>query len=277
MSRSPVAPSSPAPTTGTSTRSTRGAAGLRWTAGGGRLGGLYATPSVAHGRIVVGSTNRRVYAFSIASGDQLWSVRAGSYVYSAAALAGATAYVGSYDHRLYALWQATGRTRWTFDAGAPISGAPTVVDGLVYFSTCGSCSSEESNPRARRTFAVDAATGRLVWRFFPDGEYSPVIADRERLYLTGFTSLYWLALQTGANLEVERHGPGGPAGLQNRCRSTGESLVPPCATSLRGRPLASSVSGAVHASPASHGSGAVGLPAGEARLQAANRGAPSLR
>ena len=126
------------------------------------------------------------------SGDQLWSVRTGSYVYSAAALAGATAYVGSYDHRLYALSQATGRTRWTFDAGAPISGAPTVIDGLVYFSTCGSCSGYESNPRARRTFALDAATGRLVWRF-PDGEYSPVIADRERLYLTGFTSLYGLA------------------------------------------------------------------------------------
>jgi outer membrane protein assembly factor BamB len=164
---------------------------LRWRAGGGRLGGLYATPSVAHGRVFVSSTNGRVYAFSL-SGNELWSVQTGSYVYSPAALAGATAYVGSYDHRLYALSQATGRTRWAFDAGAPISGAPTVIDGLVYFSTCGSCSSYESNPRARRTFAVDAATGRLVWRF-PDGEYSPVIGDQERLYLTGFTSLYGLA------------------------------------------------------------------------------------
>jgi outer membrane protein assembly factor BamB len=165
--------------------------GLRWRAGGGRLGGLYATPSVAHGRAFVSSTNGRVYAFSL-SGKELWSVQTGSYVYSPAALAGATAYVGSYDHRLYALSQATGRARWTFDAGAPISGAPTVIDGLVYFSTCGSCSSYESNPRARRTFAVDAATGRLVWRF-PDGEYSPAIGDQERLYLTGFTSLYGLA------------------------------------------------------------------------------------
>jgi len=164
---------------------------LRWKAGGGRLGGLYATPSVAHGRVFVSSTNGRVYAFSL-SGNELWSVQTGSYVYSPAALAGATAYVGSYDHRLYALSQATGRTRWTFDGGAPISGAPTVINGLVYVSTCGSCSSDESNPRARRTFALDAATGRLVWRF-PDGEYSPVIADRERLYLTGFTSLYGLA------------------------------------------------------------------------------------
>jgi outer membrane protein assembly factor BamB len=164
---------------------------LRWTAGGGRLGGLYATPSVAHGRVFVSSTNGRVYAFSL-SGKELWSVQTGSYVYSPVALSGATAYVGSYDHRLYALAQANGRTRWAFDAGAPISGAPTVIAGVVYFSTCGSCSSYESNPRARRTFALDAATRRLVWRF-PDGEYSPVIGDPERLYLTGFTSVYGLA------------------------------------------------------------------------------------
>jgi outer membrane protein assembly factor BamB len=164
---------------------------LRWTAGGGALGGLYATPSVANGRVFVGSTNGRVYGFASATGRLLWSTPTGSYVYSPVALAGGTAYVGSYDHRLYALSEATGRIRWKFDAGAPISGAPTVLGDLVYFSTCGSCSTLESNPRARRTFAVDVRTGRLAWRF-PDGEYSPVIADRERLYLTGFTSLYGL-------------------------------------------------------------------------------------
>jgi outer membrane protein assembly factor BamB len=163
---------------------------LRWATGG--LGSLYATPSVAHGRVFVGSTDGRVYALAAGSGRELWSTATGSFVYSPAALAGGGAYVGSYDHRLYALSQATGRVRWTFDAGAPISGAPTVLDGLVYFSTCGSCSTYEQNPRARRTFALDTRTGRLVWRF-PDGEYSPVIADRERVYLTGFTTLYGLA------------------------------------------------------------------------------------
>jgi outer membrane protein assembly factor BamB len=164
---------------------------LRWAAGNGGLGGLYATPSVARGRVFVGSTDGHVYAFSASSGRPLWSLRTGSFVYSPVALAGGSAFVGSYDHRLYALSQATGRIRWTFAAGAPISGAPTVLDGLVYFSTCGSCSTYEENPRARRTFALDARTGKVVWRF-PDGEYSPVIADRERLYLTGYTSLYVL-------------------------------------------------------------------------------------
>jgi outer membrane protein assembly factor BamB len=163
---------------------------LRWSAGG--LGGLYATPSVAHGRVFVGSTDGHVYALATSSGRQLWSLRTGSFVYAPVALSGASAYVGSYDHRFYALSQATGRIRWSFDAQAPVSGAPTVLDGLVYFSTCGSCSTYEQNPRARRTFALDTRTGRLVWRF-PDGEYSPVIADGERVYLTGFTTLYGLA------------------------------------------------------------------------------------
>jgi outer membrane protein assembly factor BamB len=165
---------------------------LRWAAGNGGLGGLYATPSVANGRVFVGSTNGRVYAFATSTGALLWSTRTGSFVYSPAALSRGVAYIGSYDHRLYALAQSSGRILWTYKARAPISGAPTVLDGLVYFSTCGSCSQYEQNARARRTFAVDARTGRLVWRF-PDGEYSPVIADRERLYLTGFTHLYALA------------------------------------------------------------------------------------
>src|SRR4029078_444234 len=105
-------------------------------AGGGRLGGLYATPSVAHGRVFVSSTNGRVYAFSL-SGTERWYVQTCRYVYSPAALAGATAYVGSYDHRLYALSQATGRTRWTFDGGAPISGGPAGINRIVYLAHLG--------------------------------------------------------------------------------------------------------------------------------------------
>ena len=113
-----------------STRSTDVFAGLP---AGGTLGGLYATPSVAKGRVLVGSTNARVYAFASSTGKLLWSMRTGSYVYSPAALSGGTAYIGSYDHRLYALSQTTGRIRWTFNAAGAISGAPTVLDGLVYF------------------------------------------------------------------------------------------------------------------------------------------------
>ena len=165
---------------------------VRWSTPAG--GPFYATPAVADGRVVAATTDGVVHAFSARSGEALWSRRIGPFAYSAAALAHGRAYVGSYDHRLYALDAATGRVLWTYTAPGPVSGAPTVLGRLVYFSSCGSCSQYESNPRARRTFAVDAITGKLVWRF-PDGEYSPVVTDGVRLYVNGFTLLYALQPQ----------------------------------------------------------------------------------
>jgi outer membrane protein assembly factor BamB len=169
---------------------------LRWSASAERgltgRGRFYATPSVAYGRVYVGATDGLVYAFGAVSGRLLWARRTGSYVYGAAAVWRQGVFVGSYDHRFYRLDARTGRIRWSFDAGHAITGAPTVLDGLVYFSTCGSCLAAEADARARRTFALDATTGRLVWTF-PDGEYSPLVADSSRAYLTGFTKVYAFA------------------------------------------------------------------------------------
>ena len=168
---------------------------LRWSVGSqsGLLGRgrFYATPTVAYGRVYVGATDGVVYAFGARSGRLLWARRTGSYVYAAAAVWRGGVYVGSYDRRFYKLDAATGAVRWSFDAGHAISGAPTVLDGLVYFSTCGMCTPEH-DPRARRTFALDTRTGHLVWTF-PDGEYSPLVADSKRAYLTGITNVYALA------------------------------------------------------------------------------------
>jgi outer membrane protein assembly factor BamB len=163
---------------------------VRWHAAAG--GPFYATPAVAGGRVVAATTDGVVHAFAAGSGTALWATRIGRFAYSAAALANSRVYVGSYDHRLYALDARTGHVLWTYTAPGPVSGAPTVLGGLVYFSSCGSCSAYESNPAARRTFAVDAASGKLVWRF-PDGEYSPVVTDGRHVYLTGYTVLYGLA------------------------------------------------------------------------------------
>ena len=52
--------------------------------------------------------------------------------------------------------------------------------GNVYFATL-----------SRRTFAVDLRTGRRVWSF-PDGEYSPLVADADRAYLMGRARVYAL-------------------------------------------------------------------------------------
>jgi outer membrane protein assembly factor BamB len=171
---------------------------LRWRARGsspfGTHESFYATPAVADGRVYIGNTDGTVYAFAAGNGRILWTQHAGTYVYTAAAVWNATVYVGSYDGNVYAIDAANGSVRWKQNLGGSIHGAPTVLDGLVYFSTCGTCGhhgSRYAEMGPRRTFALDARTGRIVWRFF-DGHYSPLVSDGQRVYLMGDTRLYGL-------------------------------------------------------------------------------------
>ena len=171
----------------------RGSTGkLVWRARTPGPGHFYATPSVGAGVVFIGATDGFVLALDAGTGRLRWRRRLPSFVYASAAIAGKRVFVGSYDHRLYAFDAATGRSVWSVRGPGPVSGAPTVLGDLVFFSTCGSCSRFESDPAARRTFAVDTRSGRIVW-VYPDGEYSPVVTDGVRLYLTGFTTIYALA------------------------------------------------------------------------------------
>jgi outer membrane protein assembly factor BamB len=156
----------------------------RWVAsaqGGLRgAGNFYGTPAAAYGRIFIGNTDGKVYAFGARSGNLLWSKSTGGFVYSSAALWNKTVYIGSYDRHLYALDAATGDVRWRFDANGKVSGPATVLDGIVYFSTL-----------RGRTYGVNARTRKRVWTF-PDGRYASLVADLERVYVTGSRRVYAL-------------------------------------------------------------------------------------
>jgi outer membrane protein assembly factor BamB len=146
-----------------------------------RLGGrgwFYSSPAVAFGRVYIGGTDSKVYSYGAGSGKLRWSYATGGYVYASPAVWADLVLVGSYDHTFYAFDAATGRVRWRFHANGPISGSATVVDGIVYFSTL-----------RRRTYGLDARTGRPVW-IFPDGEYTPVVADSHRLYVIGYRRVF---------------------------------------------------------------------------------------
>jgi outer membrane protein assembly factor BamB len=153
-----------------------------WRAGAqerlGPRGRFYSTPAVAYGRVYVGATDGKVYSFGATSGKVRWSHDTGDFVYSSPAVWRRRVFIGSYTGEFYAFDAATGDVEWKFRADGPISGSPTVIDGVVYFATL-----EE------RTYAVDARTGKQVWTF-PDGKYTPVVADRERVYLVGHARVY---------------------------------------------------------------------------------------
>ena len=155
---------------------------------------FYATPAVAYGRVFAPNTDGTVYAFGASTGHLLWARRVGSYVYTAPAVWQQKVYVGTYDGKFAALDAATGNVRWEVEAAASVHGAPTIMAGLVYFSTCGTCGQHgvrHSKVGPRGTYALDALTGKLVWSF-PDGHYSPITADADRVYLAGNTVLYGL-------------------------------------------------------------------------------------
>jgi outer membrane protein assembly factor BamB len=144
----------------------------------GNHGQFYSTPSVAYSRVYLGSTDGHVYSFGEQSGKLRWSYKTGGYVYGSPAVWRHRVFVGSYDHTFYAFDAATGAVLWKFRANGPISGSATVVDGIVYFATL-----------KRRTYGLDALTGKVVWTF-PDGAFTPVVTDGQRLYVVGWAKLY---------------------------------------------------------------------------------------
>jgi outer membrane protein assembly factor BamB len=146
----------------------------------GRAGNFYSTPALAYGRVYIGATDGKVYSYGASSGKLRWSQSTGGYVYASPAVWRDRVFAGSYSHRFFAFDAATGAILWQFAANGPISGSATVVAGRVYFATL-----------AGTTYALDARTGARLWTF-PDGKYSPVVADASRLYLVGNARLYGL-------------------------------------------------------------------------------------
>jgi outer membrane protein assembly factor BamB len=150
-------------------------------------GTFYSTAAVVYGRVFLGNTDGRVYAYDAFTGSLDWAVQTGNYVYSSPAVMdapgiGPTVYVGSYDGTFYALDARSGHVRWTFDAHGRISGSPTVLGRVVYFAALGT----------HTTYGLGVSTGREVFAAH-HGSFDPVVSDSRNVYLTGYESLFALA------------------------------------------------------------------------------------
>jgi outer membrane protein assembly factor BamB len=149
-------------------------------------GTFYSTAAVVYGRVFLGNTDGRVYAYDAFTGRLDWAVQTGNYVYSSPAATnapglGPTIYAGSYDGTFRAFNARTGSISWSFDAHGRISGSPTIIGRIVYFADLGT----------HRTYGLGISTGRVLFEA-DTGSFDPVISDSRHLYLTGYTSLYGL-------------------------------------------------------------------------------------
>lgn len=165
---------------------------LRWSAHshGGLRGRefFYATPTVAYGRVYIGNSDGTMYVFGAKTGKLKWARPLGTYIYGAAAVWKRRVYVGTYDGALYALDAATGDVKWKISTAAAVHSAPTVMNGIVYYATCSSCgrtASRSVKAGPDGTWGADARTGRGRWHFDGGKFASPVVADGDRMYVTG--------------------------------------------------------------------------------------------
>jgi outer membrane protein assembly factor BamB len=149
-------------------------------------GTFYSTPAAVYGRIFLGNTDGRVYAYDASTGKLDWAVQTGAYVYASPAVTnapgiGPTVYLGSYDGTFYALNARSGQIAWTFNARGRISGSATIIGRTVYFADLGE----------HRTYGLGISTGRVLFKA-DTGSFDPVISDGQHIYLTGYTGLYAL-------------------------------------------------------------------------------------
>jgi outer membrane protein assembly factor BamB len=149
-------------------------------------GNFYSTAAVVYGRVFLGNTDGRVYAYDAASGHLDWAVQTGAYVYASPAVTntpglGPTIYIGSYNGTFYAINARSGHISWRFNAHGRISGSATILGRVVYFSDLA----------RHRSFGLGISTGRVLFEK-PTGAFDPAISDGSNVYLTGDTGIYGL-------------------------------------------------------------------------------------
>jgi glucose dehydrogenase len=210
---------------------------------------VLSSPVVAAGTVYFGSNDHRLFAVDLATGAKKWEFKTEGRVASTPAIANGLVFFLSYDSNFYALDAASGTLKWKFAtagerryAAPHIHGlepaaqimpdpfdfflsSPVVSAGLVYFG------SGDSN-----VYALDAATGRLKWKF-KTGDVvhsSPAIADGTVFIGSWDAYLYALDATNGAE-----NGDSRPAKITKstiksafrlRQRSTMESCTSDAAT-----------------------------------------------
>lgn len=161
---------------------------LRWAFGipGGTA--AYAHPTIASGRVFVGSDIGQVYSLDSRTGCILWAFSAERGVRTAVSVATITragarrhaAFFGDLAANVYAVDAATGELLWKMKADdhrfARITGAPTFHEGRLYVPV----SSVEEASAAQPTYpcctfrgsiiAYDASTGAEVWKTYTIAE-----------------------------------------------------------------------------------------------------------
>jgi polyvinyl alcohol dehydrogenase (cytochrome) len=147
---------------------------LKWSFGFPDASSAWSQPTVAAGRVFVGSQNGTVYSLDATTGCVHWTFGAAGGVRTAVAVGAGAVYFGDTAANAYAVEAATGRQLWVRRVEehplARITGSPTLHEGRLYVPMSSYEESQGADPRyGCCTFrgsvtALDAATGDVLWK-----------------------------------------------------------------------------------------------------------------
>ena len=154
------------------------------------------TPAVAGGVVYFGSHTGYLYAVDAATGALKWKFETPGEISSSPAVAEGTVFVNN-DAGFWAVDAQTGRQKWMLKTGEPVAfkhrwdyyqSSPTYVAGTVYFGSADSY-----------IYAVEAADGKLLWKYKTEGRVRTSPAFSDGVLYTGSMdgSLYALDAKTG--------------------------------------------------------------------------------
>ena len=155
---------------------------LKWSFGFPDASVAWSQPTVADGRVFVGSQNGTVYALSAKTGCIYWTFSASGGVRTAIAVAPpsgslpALVYFGDTAANAYALNANTGAVVWVRKVDdhpfARITGTPTLHEGRLYVPVSSYEEAQGADPQypcctfRGSVSALDASSGRVIWKTY---------------------------------------------------------------------------------------------------------------
>ncbi|MFA4838065.1 MAG: PQQ-binding-like beta-propeller repeat protein [Candidatus Neomarinimicrobiota bacterium] len=150
---------------------------------------LASSPTVADGKVIIGSGDGVVRAISLKTGKEVWRFQTGDPVFSSAAVSGNITVVGSTDSSIYCLNTSTGKLNWKVRTNAPAVAVPVIFQDVVYIGS--------SDGIFR---AIDLKTGEIKWKFSDVVgfvETQPLVHEERVIFGAWDGCLYALNSQTG--------------------------------------------------------------------------------
>jgi polyvinyl alcohol dehydrogenase (cytochrome) len=161
---------------------------VKWAFGFPGAVAAFGQPTIAGGRVFVGSQNGHVYSIDAKSGCYYWDFSASTGVRTAITVArvGNTdvALFGDRRGNVYSVDVATGKQVWrvTPDDGprTGITGAPALFEGRLYVPISGGDDSSAADPKYEcckgrgAIVALDAATGKTIWTTYTIPDARPL-------------------------------------------------------------------------------------------------------